>query len=238
MSTGKRDPRPQGIPELSRGAVTLLAIAQENDKQKKIATNATLAISLEFLARLSALCAAQDRDGIRELLGRREVPGKWFEFCVALVDAIDSHVDRTGSGAQGGFSLRTDFDRSVFLALGQTIAEATGENRQRGLALEVSTDQVIAAVSKMLPARLQQLLIKHYVGNILQELFDACRVRLTTRGLPRDIELNLRGRDADVIAETLFAAWSKNREPVDIGQLLQKFQNQLAGIWQQDAVSE
>jgi hypothetical protein len=172
------------------------------------------------------------------VLGRAELPGKWFEFCVALVNAIESHLERTRVTTKVGFSLRTDFDRSVFLALGQTVAETTRENHKIGLTLEVSTEQVLAAVGKTPPARLQRLLIKHYIGNILQELFDACKVRLTTRGLPRDTELNLRQRDAEAIASSLFVAQSKNGEAVDIGQLLQRFQNQLADIWGQDAVSE
>lgn len=237
-ASGSSSARPEGIPELSRGAVTLLAIAQENDTHKTIATNAALALSLDFLVRLRALCAAQDHQGIGELLGRTELPAQWFDFSVALVNTIELRLRQPSSGEQREFSSRTDFDRSVFLALGQTIAETAGENRKSGLTLEVSTERVLAMVGQTSPAHLQRLLIKHYVGNILQELFDACKVRLTTRGLPRDTELNLRRKDAHAIASSLFVAESKNSEPLDIAQLLQRFQKQLADIWEQDALSE
>src|ERR1700733_6314949 len=101
----------KGLAEVSRGAVTLLAIAQENDKHKKIATNLALRLSLEYIGKLPALCKTRDDQAISSLLGRAGLPEKWFEFCVALVVAIESDLAKM-KDPERGFSLQTDFDRS------------------------------------------------------------------------------------------------------------------------------
>jgi hypothetical protein len=233
----QKPPSSEGTAELSRGATALLAVAQENDKHRRIAQNTALAISLDFLGRLPALCLGRDRQEIGKLLGREGVPEKWFDFCVAFVDAIDSRIETACPKGKNEFSLRTDFDRSVFMALGQAIGEVARDKRKASLTLELTTEEVLRRLGERTPAQLQELLIKHYVGTLLQELFDSCKVRLTTRGLPRDTELNLREKDAEAIAKVLFTGRSTGASGVDVEQLLAALQSELAEIWQRDSVS-
>src|SRR5882762_10899030 len=87
---GDHSSGPNAVPLMSRGAITLLAIAQENDRHKKIADNEALRAALEYVARLVVLCSKENVSGVRSLLGLRELPANWFGFCVAIVDAIES----------------------------------------------------------------------------------------------------------------------------------------------------
>lgn len=223
-----------GIIDISKGATTLLAIAQENDRQKKIATNAALQATLDCASKLPELCARRDRADILELLDRSEIPGTWFEFCVALVAALESRVEKMKNTRDSGFSLRTDFDRSVYLALGQAIAEATKRVRKARLTLELSTEETFDCLGELTGAELQQFVIKNYIGNILQELFDACKVRLRTRGLPADTERNLREKDACLLMEMVFEG-TPDGGSLEISERLQKL---LAEIWESDALTE
>jgi hypothetical protein len=219
---------------LSTGAVALLAIAQENDRHKRIATNAALRISLEYVKRLQQLCARKDDQGVRQLLNGREIPEKWFEFCVASVDAIESKIQQSKDSGKSGFSVQTDFDRSVYMALGQTLSEVVREHRRSRLSLEVGSIEMMAALSQRSGLQVQELLIKNYVGNILQDLFDACKVRLTANGLARDTELKLREKDAELVARDVFAQ-AKEKSIMDEEGLLQLLRTVLAEIWQMDA---
>lgn len=222
------------IADISRGATTLLAIAQENDRHKKIAANTALEVSLDCVRELPALCANRDRSKICELLGRPDIPPSWFEFCVALVAAIESRVEKAKDSRNGGYSLRTDFDRSVYLALGQAIAEATKAVSKARLTLELSTAETFDSLGRWSGTELQKLLIKNYVGNILQELFDACKVRLRTAGLPADTERNLREKDADVVMDSVF----ESAPPPESREIVMRLQTVLSEIWQRDAMAE
>ena len=64
------------------------------------------------------------------------------------------------------------------------------------------------------PRSLQQLLVENYMGNILQDCFDACDLRRTVPGLPDDTEDRLRIEDAHKIAQALFAALPGSPLPV------------------------
>jgi len=222
---------------MSRGAITLLAIAQENDRHKKIADNEALRAALEYVARLVVLCSKENVSGVRSLLGLRELPANWFGFCVAIVDAIESRIDTLAHGDSDGWSARTDFDRSVFLAIGQSIGDLLREYRGERLTLDVKTDSVLVALRQATSIHLQRLLIRNYVGNILQELFDTCKIRLSAPGLSKDTEQNLRERDAQALADTLFERYNPNNTIVDVVELLALFRNTLAEIWIRDASS-
>jgi hypothetical protein len=51
---------------------------------------------------------------------------------------------------------------------------------------------------------MQRQLIANYLGNILQDYFDACQVRLRVRSLPDNTEENLRRVEAHNMAEWVF----------------------------------
>ncbi len=59
----------EAIPEMSPGAIALLAIAQENDTQGKIADNAALRIALDAIVMLPELCVRPNNAGLLTLLG-------------------------------------------------------------------------------------------------------------------------------------------------------------------------
>jgi hypothetical protein len=235
MPNGQQETAVAAIDAMSRGAITLLAIAQENDKYKKIADNEALRRSLEVLHQLSDFCAQHKDDALLALTDERELPRGWFSFCVSLVNKIDSNLEKVLPGKTAEWSSRTDFDRNVYLAIGQTIGEIIREQHGKRDSLDFTTEQLIESLAKAQPARLQQLLMENYIGNILQELFDTCKIRLGVRDLPKDTELNLRRNDAHLLAGTLFAQHMKNRTSVDIPSLLQSLKELLALVWQKDA---
>ena len=212
---------------ISRGAVTLLAIAQENDKYKKIADNEALRSALAFFAQLPDLCSRQNKKDLLTKLDISNLPAAWFNFCVAAVNALDVGIERRVDGKSENWSLRTDFDRNVYLAVGQSIGEIVGAHRK---SLDFPTGELLGSLAKVPPVHLQELLIKNYIGNILQELFDSCKVRLKKRGLAEDTELNLRKEDAHKLAAALFAQQLRNRSAIDIEGLLQSLKSTLESL--------
>jgi hypothetical protein len=225
----------EAIPEMSPGAIALLAIAQENDTQGKIADNAALRIALDAIVMLRELCVRPNNAGLLTLLGENKLPSTWFGFCVILVKAIDSQIEEQSRKPSEGWSVRTDFDRNVYLAIGQSIGTIIREHRDERRALDFTTEELIESLGKSQPRRLQQLLIENYIGNILQELFDTCKVRLARPGLPKDTELRLRKDDAHALAELLFAEMSKADSAVDVASLLESLRRKLTMIRKKDA---
>jgi hypothetical protein len=238
MDMAMRVDNDETIPPLSPGAATLLAIAQENDKHNKIADNAALRLALQDLERLAALCAAQDESGLMALLRIKDLSASWFTVCVSLVKSIESRMEELSRHPSEGWSVRTDFDRNVFLAIGQSIGAIVRENCPEKKALDYPAQELIQSLSQLQPFRLQQLLIENYIGNILQELFDTCKIRLNVRGLPKDTEARLRKTDAHALAELLFLEQAQAGPGIDLKRLLAALRGKLAKIREEASMME
>ena len=64
--------------------------------------------------------------------------------------------------------------------------------------------EVIASLAEHEPEQLWRLLLQHYIGNVLQDVFAAARIRDEVRDLPADAELSLRSRDAALFSRYVF----------------------------------
>jgi hypothetical protein len=184
-------------PAVSGGAATLLAIAQENDRRGRIATNAALRLSLEHLASIPKL-STSGATALAKGLGLTPVPATLFQFCAALANAIDEQILALEK-ARGPWSEVTDFDRSVYLALAQTLSRVVpGAMTERS-----PLEEVLPRLAAADPAALQRDLVENYVGNLLQEYFETCEVRFNVPDLPDDTEQRMRTEDARAIARAV-----------------------------------
>lgn len=233
-STGEHPAAAIPSPSISKGAQKLLVIAQRDDTQGAMAGNAALRISLERLAGLPGLCAGSDQSVLYHLLGQKELPASFFGFCAALANVIDLRVADSAGDLPQGRSLATDFDHSVLLALGQALTDAVREPGEQSPELGPRIEVALPRLALTSAHNLQRLLVQHYVGNILQDYFDRCRLRLRIPELPPDTELKLRTEDAHAIADTLFAHLPRAGAGVEPERVQESLRNLLAELSRKD----
>ena len=184
------------LEKVSEGAATLLGIAIENDREAQLASNSALEESLQDLAELPPLCRDGGEAALCERLGVTEPPASLIGFCALLVNQLDLRIQRAEKRA---WSRASDFDHGVFLALAQTLAEAARKGRR-----EPDFRTLCRRIGAADPAELQERMIANYVGNLLQDHFDACKVRFEVPGLPPDTEERLRHDDGQLLARAVF----------------------------------
>jgi hypothetical protein len=190
------------LPALADGTLTLLAIALKNDRDKQITRSVMLRLAYEAVTHLPEICRAGERP-VYKLLDTSVPPHTLFQFCALFLDAVERQAD-SSSGSSKRWE-RSEYDHPALLALGQTVARTVGMKSSIGPDLSTAFQRIADAE----PGRLQRIFIENYLGNILQDYFDACEVRFNVRDLPEETEQDLRIVEARAMAE-----WVFNRDPM------------------------
>ena len=95
----------------------------------------------------------------------------------------------------------TGFDHSSFIALATTFSEVVGMADGVGPSFQESVE----AIATLSPRERQERFVVHYLGNVLQDYFDAAAIRRQHPRLPEDTESRLRAEDARAAGEIIFA---------------------------------
>jgi hypothetical protein len=199
-----------------------------------IADNAALRYALEL--------AGSSPDLARRAVGGDRSFGGWlngdvrtddfFVFCGRLVDALDRRV-RARHGVLRGTDADepTSYDHATFLALGQTLCRAAGVRRAKFPAIETCFCNISAAP----PRNLQRALLVNYLGNVLQDYFDASRIRAEFVSLPKDIENTLRSEEATALADAVFQLLAGNGDsintPAEASAIQRELRRVVGSVW-------
>jgi hypothetical protein len=132
-----------------------------------------------------------------------QLTGSFFLFCACLTRRIDQQLRDLERPPKNQWLATTCFDHAVLQAVGQTLLGLV----PGGMAAWSDLEACLRVVAEAAPRDLQERLIAEYLGNLLQETFDAAEVRFSNPDLPEDTEPNLRRRDARAIADALFASF-------------------------------
>lgn len=191
---------------ISRGAAQLLHIAFANDARGALARHLALTLVIELAGRLPE-AARRGPAGIRELLEAPRDPQSFLELSAALVGVVRRRQEAAyGTGGGAGPVVWSEFDHQALQALAQALADAIWHQRDAdsvaGPALAACIDELANASARTLV----ELLLQHYVGNLLQTYFTEAGVRRSVAGLPKDTEELLRSRDAALVARRVMRA--------------------------------
>lgn len=193
-------------PELTDGAVALLRIALENDGRHAIARNAALLLALKFVERLLRACESGGSDALAALLGVKSLPTTLLSVVSLSLRSIQRSIDEMfSSNADTTLPVMSDFNVHVLQALALALADATWPNRAADDFDGPRLDNVIRSLAQTDSAQLSRLLLEHYVGNILQDVFAAARIRDQVSGLAADTEVRLRSDDARTLSRYVVA---------------------------------
>jgi hypothetical protein len=148
-----------GVPEISPGAKELIGIAYRKDTEGTLALNRALSLCLQHIAQLPSLCRPGDHRELCHLLKQEKLPETFFGFCAALANAIEVRLAEPFQGPPRGRSAPIEITHSVFLALGQALAEVGREPKEAQSPLGPNLDVALQRLSATNPGRLQHLLI-------------------------------------------------------------------------------
>lgn len=187
---------------------TLLDVAWKNGRDKKLTSNDALRLALGALQTLVSACQENNASVLVKLTGQSELPGNFLSFAASLSNAIDLKlqtrmVDNKSASARAWAST-SDFDHSVFLALGQALANAAWPHSEKRDVRAPGIARVLQRLAECSARDLQIALVQHYLGNVLQDYFDRAQVRIAVRDLPDDVELEIRRDDCRVVAELAY----------------------------------
>jgi hypothetical protein len=220
----------QELPIVSDGALTLLAIVLEKDKQKQFTRNRALELSLDYMARLPLSC----REGsgkVAELVGVSMLPKTLFRFCAEFLNSIERNINRRDKTTGQMNVDHSDYDHAVLFAVGQAITRSSGITPSLGPELPVALERL----GKKAPIELHRLLLRNYFGNVLQETFDSCDVRRSVPDLAEDVELNLRLVDAKAIADWLLVACQASVNGIEFKKLTIELGELMAALFVREA---
>lgn len=222
------------IPPLEPYVFELLIVASEatyfGSKRPAMLLNDAVKIGIDWMGKMPA--AAKSRKNGKDLptrwIGHLPDPASAFELSGTLVEAMDQIVrNRHPKISLSHPSEPTKFDQHVYLAIGQTVAEFVGFKNGVG----PSAEQTWARLSAESPRNLQRVFFRNYLGNVLQDYFDACKVRAAHPKLPRSEEEALRMEDAEDLADSIFDLIDREQNPIDAEVFLDKFALLLKLVW-------
>lgn len=221
-------PRPE-LPIISPGALRLLSVALEKDRDKRLTSNAALRAALELLAQLPQTCRSGSRRA-HEQLGFPDEAPNLFRFCAMLLTRVETTLERRDDDGRSRWN-RSEYDHPVLLALAQTIARVAGMSNALGPDIRV----VMRRLGEQSPESLQRALVENYLGNVLQDYFDACEVRYNVPDLHQDAEIQLRKSDARSMAEWVFDPLSLGRPgQVQFEAIERRLAQLMAGLFVED----
>lgn len=190
----------QYLNHLHSGAKKLLEIASENDKSKKVFDNKALSNGLNALSRLHELAKQRKAMTIIDWLG---LPHKtenlhFLNFSAAFIKDIHK------PGPREARLEITDYDHFVLMAAAETLSEIMWENKSDpeipGPVFQDCIDDYGFQDLKII----LQVFVKNYIGNVLQHLFEAGKVRMANPKLPPETEMELKEKEAASIAAYAF----------------------------------
>ncbi len=215
------------VPPISLGARQLLRIANNKISDGVLALNRALELCLRLAAQLPRLCKPEHRQELCDILGQERLPETLFGFCAFVINAIDTQVSRPAEDFSAAQRAPIEITHSVFLALGQALAEATRKPDETQSPLGPTIGAALQRLSNESPEKLQRLVTLHYLGNVLQDFFDSCQVRIQVPELPWTAEEELRQEDARVITDELFARVAVGPDGAVPGRLLGELRRML-----------
>lgn len=222
------------LPEVERYVLALLSAAAQGPKtysgQSALVENAALRIGLDWVGAIPR--AASDQSNNEALLklwiGYLPAPRSAFEIAAHLVDGIDRVVRARHPSIRIQFqSEPSKFDQHVFIAVGQTICRAVDFHAGTG----PSAVEAWKILAKQNPRVLQRRLLRNYIGNVLQEYFDASEIRAAHYKIPKSEEEALRTEDAEDLAYAVFDLILSEDNPLSADQILAQFRRVITKIW-------
>lgn len=152
----------------------------------------------------------------------------FFVLCGRLLDAVDLRIrGRHPNMQKSEEDEPSAYDHAAFMSLGQTFCHAAGVRQATFPSIAAS----FSAIARHKPRALQEIFVANYLGNVLQDFFDASQIRAEFPFLPPDTEESLRKEEATEIATAIFAAIGKSDSPTAIAPLLDELQEMVARIW-------
>jgi len=207
-------------PEVSALAWTLLGIAWKNGRRTTLTSNAALKLCLFVLTDLVIACQEQNISRVIKLTGQPELPRNLLSFVASLSNEIDLKIcsrlipAEQELDAEPVWTSNSDYDHAVFLALGQTLANAAWPGSGSRDLHAPAIKQVLRSLAQCSERDIQVALIQNYVANVLQDYLDRAQARVAVRNAPAAIENEIRKDDCRVIAEFAYKlAISRNPRP-------------------------
>ena len=160
-----------------------------------------------------------------------EAGDDFFVLSGRLLDAVEARIrGRHAILKKSREDEPSAYDHAALMALGQTFCRA-GEVRQ---ARFPTVPAGLAAIARCKPRALQQIFVADYLGNVLQDFFDASQIRAEFPSLPPDTEDTLRKEEATELTAAVFAAITSSDHPVEIAPLHAELQEMVGRVWLAD----
>src|SRR5262249_17068009 len=121
----------------------------------------------------------------------------------------------------------SSYDHAAYLAVAQTLCRTAGV---RGAKFP-PTDECLSRIAEKTARALQESFLTNYLGNVLQDYFDASRARAKLPTLPHETEGRLRSEDAAELAKAVFSRLQAGDGPVESQALQETLQNLIARVW-------
>lgn len=191
----------QFLQQIHSGAKKLLEIAFENDKAKLLFDNKSLSNGLQTLSKLHELSKMKKTDQIAEWL---RLPAKrdntfFVQFIAAFIKALHT-VSPKGTRVE-----ITDYDHFVLMASAETLSDIMWEDKRNPDIPGPPFNDCLDEYAFQGLSTILQVFIKNYIGNILQHLFEAGKIRMANPKLPPETEVELKEKEAAAIAGYVFA---------------------------------
>lgn len=199
-------------------------------KRLEVIDNAALRYSIDLSAKLPGLLQLAVHDDVSLggwLAGAKPVKG-FFEFCGLILDALDQRVrGRHSALASRSSDAPSSYDHAVFLALGQTLFQAADVREGKLPPL----NDALHRASQMSPVQMQQALIANYLGNLLQDYFEATQIRAEFPKLPDDTENTLRTDEAKALAEWVFELPRGGDQALSVAAVQEALREIIGRVW-------
>jgi hypothetical protein len=121
----------------------------------------------------------------------------------------------------------SSYDHAALLALGQTLLRAAGVKRASVPPFEVCLRRIAGAK----PRDMQERLLTNYLGNVLQDYFDAAEVRASQVSLPATLERSLREEEAADLSRAVFVAIADGEAAVAPTVLQDELRDIVGRVW-------
>lgn len=206
-------------PEVSALGCTLLGIAWKNGRKKGLTNNAALNLSLYTLRKLVTACREENTSLLITLTGQTELPRNFLVFAASLSNEIDLKITHRHSpsghevDSDAVWTSISDYDHSVFLALGQTLANAAWSDSSKRDLHAPGIENVIGSLGRYSEHTIQIALVQNYIANVLQDYLDRSQARVAVRSAPAAIEQEIRRDDCRIVAELAYQVAFRGEKP-------------------------
>jgi hypothetical protein len=209
------------VPVLSDGAIELLRIARENDKRRAIARNVGLLRALAFAHRLVKVSRGNWRDELTSLFKTGSLPPTFVALVSLSLRTIQGEVDELYArpGVKQNLPVVTDFNLHAMQAEAQMLADLAWSNRTAADFDGPPVEEAVRRLRSIEVSEAWRVLIQHYVGNILQDVFAAADIRRAVPNLAPDTEVLLRSDDAYRLSLYVLAT-TDNKSDLEPGEFM------------------